>query len=297
MHDASKSKHALILGAHMSIAGGYYKAVEAAAAAGMSTCQIFTKNNNQWRAKELTDDDVAKFRGKLSELNISHPISHSSYLINLGSPKPDLWQKSVDALVIEMQRAERLGLLGVVVHPGSYTTASEEEGIQNIIRGLDELHSQTSKMTCRCLLETTAGQGSNLGWKFEQLAKMIDGVKHPELLGVCFDTCHVFAAGYPLATPDEYAETMEKFDSHIGLDRIVAFHLNDSKRELGSRKDRHEHIGLGELGLEPFRNLLNDARFENIPMYLETAKGIEDDEDLDVRNLNVLRSLIEDASD
>ncbi|MEX0820203.1 MAG: deoxyribonuclease IV, partial [Pirellulaceae bacterium] len=250
-----------ILGAHMSIAGGYYRAVEHAASAGCNCVQLFTKNNNQWRAKEITEDDAAKFRDRLSELNISHPIAHSSYLINLGSPNPELWRKSVDALVIEMQRAELLGLLGVVVHPGSHTTVSEEEGIQNIIRGLDELHARTPGMACRCVLETTAGQGSNLGWKFEQLAEMLNGARHPELLDVCLDTCHVFAAGYPLATPDDYDATMQKFDSLIGLDRIVAFHLNDSKRELGSRVDRHEHIGRGQLGLEPFRNLLNDARF------------------------------------
>ena len=280
----------------MSIAGGYYHAVEHAATAGCDCVQLFTKNNNQWRAKKITDEDVSKFRGKLAELNISHPISHSSYLINLGSPNKDLWKKSVDALVVEMLRAEQLGLLGVVVHPGAYTTASEEEGIQNIIRGLDELHAQTRGLACRCVLETTAGQGSNLGWKFEQLAEMINGVQHPELLGVCLDTCHVFAAGYPLATPDEYETTMQQFDSLIGLERIVAFHLNDSKRELGSRVDRHEHIGRGELGLEPFRQLLNDGRFAGVPMYLETAKGEEDGEDLDVRNLRVLRSLVEESS-
>ena len=284
-----------LIGSHMSIAGGYYRAVEHAANAGCDCVQLFTKNNNQWRAKELTDDDAAKFRDKLSELNISHPLSHSSYLINLGSPKPDLWQKSVDALVVEMLRAEKLGLLGVVVHPGSHTTASEAEGIQNIIRGLDELHAQTRDIACRCLLETTAGQGSNLGWQFEQLAEMINGVKQPDLLGVCFDTCHVFAAGYPLVAAEEYEQTLQQFESLIGLDRIVAFHLNDSKRELGSRVDRHEHIGRGELGLEPFRHLLNDARFTDVPMYLETAKGIEDDEDLDVRNLRVLRSLVQES--
>lgn len=276
----------------MSIAGGYYKAVEAAAAAGMSTCQIFTKNNNQWRAKEITDEEASKFRSKLSELNISHPISHSSYLINLASPKKDLWNKSVDALVVEMRRAEKLGLLAVVLHPGAHTTVTEQEGLQNIIRGLDEMHLQTRGMACRCVLETTAGQGSNLGWKFEQLAKLIDGVQRPELLGICFDTCHVFAAGYPLARPEDYEATMRQFDAAIGLERILAFHLNDSKRELGSRVDRHEHIGRGELGLEPFRHLLNDARFSNVPMYLETPKGTEDDEDLDVRNLRVLRSLV-----
>jgi len=276
----------------MSIAGGYYRAVEAAAKASCDCVQLFTKNNNQWRAKPISDADAELFRTALEELNVRHPIAHSSYLINLASPDPALWRKSVDALVVEMQRAEQLGLDYVVVHPGAFTTSSEERGIANIANGLDEMHNCTPGLRCRCLLETTAGQGSNLGWQFEQLAAMLDQVAAPQRLGICFDTCHVFAAGYRLHSKADYRRTMEAFDKLVGVDRILAFHLNDSKRELGSRVDRHEHIGRGELGLAPFRHLLNDPRFQSIPMYLETPKGTEEGRDLDVLNLDTLRSLV-----
>ncbi len=281
-----------LLGAHMSIAGGYYRAIEHARTAGCDCVQLFTKNNNQWRAKEITESEATAFRQKLAELGITRPLAHSSYLINLATPEDALWQKSVDALVVEMLRAEQLGLDGVVLHPGAHTTASEEEGLRNVIRGLNAMSSRTRGLTCRCLLETTAGQGSHLGWKFEHLAEILKGVLNPDRFGVCLDTCHVFAAGYPLGTPAEYEETMNQFETIVGLQQIRAFHLNDSKRELGSRVDRHEHIGRGELGLEPFRHLVNDPRFQQIPMYLETAKGTEDGEDLDVLNLRVLRDLI-----
>ena len=182
----------------MSIAGGYFRAVERAHDAGCEVVQIFTKNNNQWRAKPILPQNVALFRAKLDETGVAHPIAHSSYLINLASPNETLWQKSVNALVIEMQRGEQLGLDSVVLHPGAHTTASEEDGIANVVRGLDEMHSQVGNLTCRCLLETTAGQGSNLGWRFEQLGAMFDGVRDADRLGVCVDTCHLFAAGYAL---------------------------------------------------------------------------------------------------
>jgi len=276
----------------MSIAGGYYRAVELARGAGCDCVQLFTKNNNQWRARKITDEEAQRFRSCVRDLRIRHPISHSSYLLNLATPDEELWKKSVEALIVEMLRAEQLGLQGVVLHPGSHTSASEEVGIQHVIRGLNEMHRQTRGVACRCLLETTAGQGSNLGWRFEQLAEIADGVANPELLGVCLDTCHVFAAGYALEKEGEYAATMEAFDKTVGLNRIEAIHLNDSKRELGSRVDRHEHIGRGKLGLAPFRHLLNDPRFREVPMYLETPKGTEDGEDLDVLNLRTLRDLV-----
>lgn len=280
------------LGAHMSIAGGYYKAVEAAARAGCECVQLFTKNNNQWRAKPITEDDAARFKTALKELKIKHPLSHDSYLINMGSPDPVLWKQSVEAFIIELERAEQLGIPYVVAHPGSYTTSSEAEGIKNIVRAIDEVHRQTSGIQARCLLENTAGQGSNLGWRFEHLADILAGVKHPERLGVCFDTCHAFAAGYPLGTAEEYEQTMKEFNKLIGVKQIKAFHLNDSKAKFGSRVDRHAKIGAGELGLNPFRHLLNDKRFAKTPMYLETPKGTEGDEDLDVINLRTLRGLI-----
>jgi deoxyribonuclease IV len=286
-----------ILGAHMSIAGGYYRAVEAAQRVKCDCVQLFTKNNNQWRAKEISDDDVARFRAALDDLAITHPIAHDSYLINLGSPDKILWKMSVDAFVIELQRAERLGIPYVVAHPGAYTSSSEAAGIKAVARALDEVHRQTRGISAKCLLETTAGQGSNLGWRFEQLAAIIDAVHDSDRLGVCFDTCHVFAAGYPLGTEKEYKATMRALDKTVGLKLVRAFHLNDSLKPLGSRVDRHAHIGRGQLGKEPFRFLLNDRRFRSVPMYLETPKGKEKGKDLDAINLRTLRRLIAKSRD
>ena len=284
-----------ILGAHMSIAGGYYLAVEAAARAGCDCVQLFTKNNNQWRAKPLAAEDAERFKAALAKQKVSHPISHDCYLINLASPDEAMWRKSIEAFVVEMQRAEFLDIPYVVTHPGAFTTSSEPAGIKRIARALDEVHRQTRGIAAKCLLETTAGQGTNLGWRFEQLAGILDAVKDPDRLGVCLDTCHVSAAGYPLAPEKDYKKTMRAFDKTVGLKLIKAFHLNDSKRPLGSRVDRHEHIGEGQLGLEPFRLLLNDRRFQNVPMYLETPKGNRRNRDLDKINLATLRGLVDPA--
>lgn len=282
-----------LLGAHMSIAGGYHKAVERAAALGMATCQIFTKNNNQWQAKEITGDEAAKFHDALAEFQISHPLSHASYLINLASPEQVLWTKSLNAMVVELQRAEQLGIPFVVVHPGSYTTSNEEEGIAQIALALNEIHRQTSGLRAQCLLENTAGQGTNLGWRFEQLAAILEQVLEQDRVGICLDTCHAFAAGYPLATRAEFAATFCELDRLVGIERIRAIHLNDSKREFGSRVDRHENLGEGHLGLEPFRHLVNDSRLREVPMYLETPKGKNPaGDDWDQVNLAVLRTLI-----
>lgn len=281
-----------ILGAHMSIAGGYYKSVEAAREQGCDCVQLFTKNNNQWRAKPLTDEEAKRFQEALAELRISHPISHNSYLINLAAPNDELWRKSIDAHRVELERAEALGIPYVVAHPGAFTTSSEEEGLQRVISALDEIHVSMPKCKARTLLETTAGQGSCLGHRFEHLATILNGVKRPERLGVCVDTCHVFAAGYPLGTKTEYKRTIDALASIVGLEQIKAFHLNDSVKGLGSRVDRHAHIGKGCLGLEPFRHLLNDRRFREIPMYLETPKEEVDGEHMDAVNLRLLRSLV-----
>jgi len=279
------------LGAHMSIAGGYYKAVEAAARCQMDCVQVFTKNNNQWRAKPITADDARRFREALGAHKIAHPIAHDSYLINLAAPDETLWRRSIEAFAEELQRAETLGIPYVVTHPGAFTSSSEEAGLRRVAEALDEVHDLTRGIAAQCLLENTAGQGTCLGWKFEHLAAIIDGVRDPERLGVCIDTCHTFAAGYPLGTRTEYLATIRALDQTVGLERVRAFHLNDSKRELGSRVDRHEHIGLGKLGLEPFRHLLTDRRFRRVPMYLETPKDTRDGEEWDVINLRTLRSL------
>ncbi len=281
-----------LFGSHLSIAGGYYKAVDTAAELGLQTVQLFTKNNNQWAGKPLSDDDVRLFREALQRTGVQRPCAHDSYLINLASPDDVLWKKSVDALVIELERAESLGLEGVVMHPGSFVSSSEEEGQRRIIEGLNEAHHRTAGIRCQYWLETTAGQGSNLGHRFEQIGYLLENVRNPERLGVCVDSCHIFAAGYPLETKDEYAATMDEFDRHIGVNLIRAWHLNDSKKPLGSRVDRHEHIGEGFLGLEPFRHIVNDIRFADTPMYMETEKGERDGVDLDAINLATLNSLI-----
>lgn len=281
-----------LLGAHESIAGGYYKSVEIAARVGCQCVQLFTKNNNQWRAKEIAADEVAAFQEALARLGITHPISHDSYLINLAAPDDELWQKSIAAFVVELQRADQLGIPYVVTHPGSFTSTSEAVGLKRIVAALDEVHRQTAGVKAQCLLENTAGQGTNLGNRFEHLAAIIAGVRHPERLGVCIDTCHTYAAGYPLAERSQYDDTFGELDRIVGLDRIRAFHLNDSKKELGSRVDRHEHIGEGHVGIDAFRHLMNDPRFRHIPMYLETPKGERDGEDLDTINLRTLRELV-----
>lgn len=281
-----------LLGSHLSISGGYHKAVEAAAALGMQTVQIFTKNNNQWVGKPLTTDDIRLFREAIERTGIQQPVAHDSYLINLASPKDDLWNKSQEAFTIELQRAEALGLIGVVMHPGSFVESSEESGLMRIVTALDAVHRATPKFKTLTLLETTAGQGTNLGAKFEHLAWIIEHVQHPDRIAICVDSCHIFAAGYAIGTHDEYTATMSEFDRLIGVDRIRCFHLNDSKKPFGSRVDRHEHIGEGCLGLEPFRNILNDPRFAAIPMYLETEKGERDGQELDAINLATLRSLM-----
>ncbi|MEQ8837636.1 MAG: deoxyribonuclease IV [Lacipirellulaceae bacterium] len=283
-----------ILGAHMSIAGGYYKAVDAAKAAGCDCVQVFTKNNNQWRAKPITEKEVERFQEALAVHGITNPIAHNSYLINLGSPKDDLWKKSIDSMVVEVQRADQLGIPYVVAHPGSYTTSSEVEGLKRIAEGLNEVHKQTRKAKTKILLETTAGQGTNLGCRFEHLATILEKVRYPDRLGICWDTWHGFAAGYPTSTEKEYKSTMRQFNKLVGVKLIRAFHFNDSLKPFGSRVDRHAGIGRGEMGLEPFRFLLNDRRFRKIPMCLETPKGEEKGRDLDEINLEVLRGLVED---
>jgi deoxyribonuclease IV len=281
-----------LFGSHLSVAGGYYKAADAAAALGMDTVQIFTKNNNQWQAKPITDEDILLFREAVARGNLRKPCAHNSYLINVASAKDELWQKSLAAMVIEVERAEALGLEGVVMHPGSPVDSTEADGLSRIVTALDEVHRQTAGVHVKIWLETTAGQGSCLGHRFEHLQHILEQVATPERLGVCVDTCHIFAAGYPLATADEYRSTMQQFEDHIGIERICAFHLNDSKKPFGSRVDRHEHIGEGCLGLEPFRHVVNDPRFAEIPMYLETEKGDRDGEELDAINLRTLKGLM-----
>jgi deoxyribonuclease-4 len=290
----AKKKAALTprFGAHMSMAGGHHLAVRAAHAVGFATVQLFTKGNNQWRAAELTDRHVADFRAALVETGVGTPVAHNSYLINLASPDEVLWLKSIDAMTIELERAEALGIADVVAHPGAHVGSGEDEGLKRIASGIDEVHRRTAGFRARIDLETTAGQGSCLGARFEHLGRIIDLVAEPERLGVCGDTCHLFAAGYAFGTPAEYDETMGSLEAAVGVGRVRVWHLNDSVRERGSRVDRHAGIGRGKLGLEPFRLLVNDPRWREIPLILETPKGEEDGEELDAVYLRVLRSLV-----
>jgi deoxyribonuclease-4 len=279
-----------LLGAHMSIAGGVHTAVDRAISIGCTALQVFTKNNNQWNGKPFTEDDIAQYRRKISAAGISPVVSHDSYLINLCATNPDTLKKSRGAFIDELERCEQLGIPLLNFHPGSHLGAGDDEGIKGICESLNIAHEATKKFNVKSVLEATAGQGTNIGYKFEHLHAIIDGVEHPERMAVCIDTCHIFAAGYDIASEKGYEETFKQFDEIVGLDRLVAFHVNDSKKGLGSHVDRHENIGKGMIGLTGFRLLMNDERFAHIPKILETPKS----EDLheDVENMKVLMSLI-----
>lgn len=281
-----------LFGAHLSIAGGFHLALNEAIACGCDTVQIFTKAPSQWSAKPIDDEQALRFRDTLAASGLRLPVAHDSYLINLASPDDALWRRSVEACIDEMNRAEKLGLSYLVMHPGAHVDAGETNGLERVIRGLDEVHARCPDHRVRLLVETTAGQGTTLGHRFKHLAALLQGVQQGERLGVCFDTCHVFAAGYPLAPAADYDTTMGAFDRLVGLRRIEVFHVNDSRKPRGSRIDRHAHIGRGELGLEPFRLLVNDSRFDDRPMILETPKE-DGEEEMDPVNLRTLRSLIE----
>ena len=261
------------LGAHMSISGGLHLAIDRAVAAGCGVLQIFTRNSNQWKGKPVSEPDAALFRDKFAASGLREIISHDIYLINLAAPPGDTRDKSLAAFRDELETCSRLGINKVVMHPGSHLADSPQSGLERVIAAFDQLFSEVPQFTGRVLIETTAGQGSNLGRTFEELATIINASKFPDKFGVCFDTCHTFAAGYDTATEAGYADTMEQFDRLIGLGRLQCFHLNDSKKGLGSRVDRHEHIGQGTLGLNPFRFILNDPRFAGVPKILETPRG------------------------
>lgn len=293
-----------LFGAHLSIAGGLHNAVEAAVALGLETVQLFTHSPsqwavqpasraaNQWTAKPLGDDEVNRFRKAVQDSKLQFSTAHDSYLINLAAPNDDLYRKSVAAFTVELERAESLGLSYVVTHPGAHTGSGDEAGIARIITALNEVQSRCSGYRVKVLLETTAGQGTTLGHRFEHLAAILHGVKTPERLGVCLDTCHVFAAGYPIHTSDGFAETFERFDELIGLEKLELFHINDSVKGLACRVDRHAGLGLGQIGLDAFRRLVTDARFQNHPMILETPKDGDDGQAMDPVNLGILRSFL-----
>lgn len=278
------------MGAHMSIAGGIHLAPGRGKAAGCGVIQIFTQNSNQWRGKMPMDSDVALFRERWEEAGLHDIVSHDIYLVNLGSAPGEVRDKSLAAFREEMERCSRLGIDKIVMHPGSHLGDGVEVGIARIVEAFDFLIASTPDFKGKILLETTAGQGTNLGHTFEQLRAIIDGSAFPDRFAVCLDTCHIFAAGYDITTEEGYRAVFAEFDRVIGLDRLHCFHFNDSKKGLGSRVDRHDHIGQGVMGLSGFRFLMNDPRFAAIPKILETPKG--DNEEMDAVNLGLLRGMI-----
>ena len=279
------------LGAHMSIAGGFEKSVERGLRAGCETVQIFSKSNNQWAAAPIQPDDAKRFQAAVKDSGMGPFFSHTAYLINVGSPDREAWEKSREALRIEVERAETLGLAFVVLHPGSHKETGEPDCLKRIAEAVAWVADKTAGSRAGVLYEIAAGQGSAVGYSFEHLRDLLALTGRPARTGVCLDTCHLFAAGYDIRTKAAYEKTAAELDRIVGICNIRAVHLNDSKKELGCRVDRHEHIGQGAIGLEAFRCLMNDVRFRDIPMVLETPK---DEETLaeDIENLKVLRGLI-----
>jgi deoxyribonuclease IV len=289
------------LGAHISVAGGLHHAFERGASAGCDSIMIFTKSNRQWAAPELTQLALDDYRAAAGSFSAIQPVAvHASYLINVGSSDPILWQRSYDALRVEVERATAIGARFLTFHPGAYTTGDEQTGLANISRALRRLLDDTAGSDVTICLETMAGQGTTLGHRFEHLATIIDAAGGDDRLGVCFDTCHVFAAGYDIRTPVSYHATLDEFDGIVGLDRLCTFHFNDSQQPLGSRRDRHAHIGEGEIGLEGFAHFLNDPRWQDHPAHIETPKTRPDGEgtevEMDPVNLAALRALLRDTN-
>ena len=280
----------MIFGAHMSTSGGVWKALQRAAACGGEICQLFVKNNLQWFGKPFPPEALTRYANELAAGRFAAVFGHAGYLINLGGPPGPNRDKSIQSLIQEIELAAALELPFLVLHPGAHLGAGEAEGIRRIVAGLDEVLAATRASPVRIALENTAGQGTCLAHRLEDHAAIFDRVQRPERLAVCLDTAHFFAAGYDIRTPRGWEAAIREVDSLVGLKQVLAFHLNDSKTDLGSRVDRHEHIGRGKIGREAFRHIVNDSRFWDLPGCLETPKS----EDLheDVENLRVLRSLV-----
>ncbi len=277
------------IGAHISAAGGLHQVFTRSEAVGANVIQLFTKSERQWRAKPLTDEVVTLFKAEAARSSARALLVHDSYLINLATPKDDLWTTSKAAFAEELERCAVLDLPYLVTHPGAHTGSGVATGLEREAKALNELFAAGTGSPTQVLLETTAGQGTCLGGSFEELARLLDLLDYPERVGVCVDTCHLFAAGYDFRDPKSYAATFDRLVALLGLERIQAFHVNDSQGVLGSHLDRHAGLGEGQLGLEAFRLLVNDPRFASLPMVLETPKGPDGAEDR--RNLALLRSL------
>lgn len=285
------------IGCHVSIAGGIDNSVKRAEELGCSTMQIFSKNASTWREKILKKDEVESFRENLKDSNINPVFIHTSYLINLASPSDELYFKSINAFIEEMKRADLLlSEPYLIIHPGAHTGAGEEYGIERIISALNIILEKSADLNLKTmiLLEDTAGSGTHLGYNFYQLKRMIEGTKDRKRIGICFDTCHAFAAGYNLSHQEGIKQTLEEFEKYIGLDKLKVIHLNDSKFPLGSRKDRHMHIGKGYIGLEGFKILVNHKYLKSLPFILETPKYDEED---DLKNIALVKSLVDTGDD
>ncbi len=278
-----------LLGAHMSIGGGVHRAIERARSIECTAMQIFVKNNMQWFARPFAREEITAFLEHSQRAELSAVFAHANYLINLAATNPQFLANSIRALSEELTRADQLGLPFLVLHPGAHLGAGEEAGLEKVVKSIDQVFRRIPKVKTRIALETTAGQGSCLGHTFEHLAAIIANVREPERLCVCLDTAHVFAAGYDLTSEAGTRKMFREFERTIGLSQLVALHLNDSKTARGSRVDRHEHIGKGQIGLEAFRFIMRDRRFQKIPKVLETPKGKELLED--VENMKTLCAL------
>lgn len=282
----------LKLGAHMSIAGGLYRSLERGHSIGCNTIQIFTRNASRWAAKDVSSEEISLFQKARRAARISPVFAHCSYLINLGC-EGEFYERSIDALIAEVTRAEYLGLEFVVLHPGSHMGCGEEQGLKMVVQALNRVFAATSQMECKIAIENTAGQGNCLGSKLEHLEYLVQHCSNPNRIGICIDTCHLFASGYDLRSKESYERTFQELLARIPTRKILAFHLNDSKMPLNSKVDRHEHIGKGHLGVQAFRMLMNDPRFAKVPKVLETPKGKDLAED--VVNLTLLRGFCNSA--
>jgi deoxyribonuclease-4 len=280
----------LLLGSHMSVAGGLHTAFERGTRIGCTTMQIFVKNANTWAAKPLTLEAVASYKAAEANATITPVIAHAAYLINLCARADDVLRKSRAGLADELARCSLLGVAGLVVHPGAHMGAGEADGLARIAESLNTIHAALPDASTSVLLETTAGQGTTLGYRFEHLRRIFDRVDEAQRVGVCLDTCHLFAAGYPIHTEEGWERTMGELEDVVGLEKVVAVHVNDSRRELGSRVDRHDHIGRGRLGETAFRMVMNDPRLRGVPKILETEKS--EDMHEDVENMTRLRALV-----
>ncbi len=289
---ASTAKSRQRFGIHVSIAGGIEKAFARGEETGCDTMQVFVKNQKQWTAKPLTEQTISAYNQARKHSKIEPVIAHAGYLINLGSPKAEQWNKSIDAVVDELERCESLDIQQLVIHPGNHMKEGIDAGIKRIADGLNEAHKRTRGFKTQLALETTAGQGTSVGHEVEHLGRIISTVKAPERLTVCLDTCHLFAAGYDLTDPDEYEKLINKLKKEVGLNRIKCIHVNDSKTPCGSHVDRHDHIGDGKIGLSGFRHLICDKRLAKVPRILETPQETnENGDELDKINLKTLRKL------